>query len=306
VSGAGRPARGTPALDAVGHFGTVSVGVELGRGGTISSTGTAAPITTVTSTAVRCDREPDLHRRRDVNESSCWAVSRLPRPARNGRSRSEQRHQQPAIVRGERHQPDRRGLSGAVEREPGLVGGGRADRRQRRSTAGPRLRRSQRAVELGVRFPIVSNTCGVVAAGSDTGDIAFRPLAAPRNGSITVASNAPGSPHTVSLSGTGTSVAPTANKVAVVEYNNAGFGHYFMTADTDEITGLDGGAYNFAFLRTQRSFNAGTPDDRHGRSAAATPGVRDELALLHGRRDRVKPAQSYGSRHGVHSVRCKT
>ncbi len=107
-------------------------------------------------------------------------------------------------------------------------------------------------------FPIVGNTCGGVAAGSNCKvTVAFRPLAAgARNGSITVTSNATGSPHTVSLSGTGTSVAPTANKVAVVEYHNAGFGHYFMTADTDEITGLDGGAYNFAFLRTNRSFNA--------------------------------------------------
>ena len=42
----------------------------------------------------------------------------------------------------------------------------------------------------------------------------------------------------------------------VVEYYNAGFGHYFMTADDDEITGLDAGAFDFAFLRTGREFNA--------------------------------------------------
>ena len=42
----------------------------------------------------------------------------------------------------------------------------------------------------------------------------------------------------------------------VVEYYNAGFGHYFMTAQDDEIDGLDGGAYNRAFLRTGASFSA--------------------------------------------------
>jgi hypothetical protein len=45
-------------------------------------------------------------------------------------------------------------------------------------------------------------------------------------------------------------------KVPVVEYFNAGFGHYFMTADADEIAGLDAGAFAFAFLRTGREFSA--------------------------------------------------
>ena len=44
-------------------------------------------------------------------------------------------------------------------------------------------------------------------------------------------------------------LGPTA-----VEYFNAGFGHYFMTAQADEIAGLDGGAFNGAFARTGRSF----------------------------------------------------
>ena len=47
-----------------------------------------------------------------------------------------------------------------------------------------------------------------------------------------------------------------ASKVAAVEYFNAGFGHYFMTAQADEIAGLDAGAYNFAFARTGLGFNA--------------------------------------------------
>jgi len=46
---------------------------------------------------------------------------------------------------------------------------------------------------------------------------------------------------------------PSAGPTAV-EYFNAGFGHYFMTADADEITGLDAGAFNHAFVRTNRSF----------------------------------------------------
>ena len=48
-------------------------------------------------------------------------------------------------------------------------------------------------------------------------------------------------------------VVPPQGPLAV-EYFNAGFGHYFMTAQADEIAGLDGGAYNFAFVRTGKSF----------------------------------------------------
>ena len=106
-------------------------------------------------------------------------------------------------------------------------------------------------------FPIVGNTCGVVAGGTScTVTMAFRPsVAGARNGSLTITSNGTGSPNVVALSGTGASTAPGANKVPVVEYFNAGFGHYFMTAQTDEITGLDAGAFNFAFVRTGSSFN---------------------------------------------------
>jgi hypothetical protein len=49
-------------------------------------------------------------------------------------------------------------------------------------------------------------------------------------------------------------VVPPSGPIAV-EYFNAGFGHYFMTADADEIGGLDAGAYNYAFVRTGRQFN---------------------------------------------------
>ena len=46
---------------------------------------------------------------------------------------------------------------------------------------------------------------------------------------------------------------PAAGPTAV-EYLNAGFGHYFMTSQADEIAGLDAGAFNGAFVRTGRSF----------------------------------------------------
>jgi hypothetical protein len=56
---------------------------------------------------------------------------------------------------------------------------------------------------------------------------------------------------------------PSAGPLAI-EYFNAGFGHYFMTADPDESAGLDAGAYGGAFVRTNRSFKV------HDVPAAAT------------------------------------
>ncbi|HEY8242581.1 MAG TPA: choice-of-anchor D domain-containing protein [Casimicrobiaceae bacterium] len=107
-------------------------------------------------------------------------------------------------------------------------------------------------------FPIVGNTCGVVAGGAScTITMAFKPSSAgARSGSLTISSNGLGSPNVVALSGSGTVTGPSANKVPAVEYFNAGFGHYFMTAQSDEITGLDAGAFNFAFVRTGVGFNA--------------------------------------------------
>ena len=49
---------------------------------------------------------------------------------------------------------------------------------------------------------------------------------------------------------------PPPVPIPVVEYFNAGFGHYFMTAQADEIAGLDAGAFNFAFVRTGAGFKA--------------------------------------------------
>lgn len=47
----------------------------------------------------------------------------------------------------------------------------------------------------------------------------------------------------------------SAAPIAAVEYFHAGFGHYFLTAQADEIAGLDGGAYGGAFARTGLEFN---------------------------------------------------
>ena len=50
------------------------------------------------------------------------------------------------------------------------------------------------------------------------------------------------------------SLSPPPASAVAVEYFNAGFDHYFMTAQADEIALLDGGAYGGAFVRTGRSF----------------------------------------------------
>jgi hypothetical protein len=276
VSGTGQTGgAGTPALTmpSATNFGTVSVGASSSVvAKTISSTGTAAAqITTVTSTnpsefAIVSRTCTDGA---TVNAGSSCTVSVQFSPAASGA-----RNGQITVTSNGTGSPQSFAVSGTgqtVAGSPALSVPASANLGSSAvgvQTAGTQITINSTGTASATitsvlsssasEFPIVGNTCGVVAAGSNCKvTVAFRPLAAgARSGSITVASNAPGSPHTVSLSGTGTSVAPTANKVTVVEYFNAGFGHYFMTADTDEITGLDGGAYNFAFLRTNRAFNA--------------------------------------------------
>jgi len=51
--------------------------------------------------------------------------------------------------------------------------------------------------------------------------------------------------------------SPGASTVAV-EYYNAGFGHYFVTAQADEIAGLDAGASGGAFVRTGETWTVWT------------------------------------------------
>ena len=107
-------------------------------------------------------------------------------------------------------------------------------------------------------FGIASTTCTVgafVLSGATCSvTLQFTPAATgTRSGQVDVVSNSFGSPESFAVSGTGTS-AQAAIPVPVVEYFNAGFGHYFMTADADEIAGLDAGAFGGAFVRTGRQF----------------------------------------------------
>ena len=60
--------------------------------------------------------------------------------------------------------------------------------------------------------------------------------------------------QSVGLSITGR-VASTS-PITVVEYFHTGFGHYFVTADADEIAGLDAGAFGGVFTRTGQTFKA--------------------------------------------------
>jgi len=49
-------------------------------------------------------------------------------------------------------------------------------------------------------------------------------------------------------------IAPAAPAKLAIEYFHAGFGHYFVTADPDEIAGIDAGAYNGEWTRTGLAF----------------------------------------------------
>ncbi len=109
-----------------------------------------------------------------------------------------------------------------------------------------------------VEFPITGITCASVAAGAScTITVAFKPQASgARNGTLTVTDTGTGSPHTVTLSGTGISGGgPTANKVQAVEYYHAGIQQYFLTAQADEQFGLDNQLLP-GWARTGNSFNA--------------------------------------------------
>jgi cytochrome c553 len=99
----------------------------------------------------------------------------------------------------------------------------------------------------------------------------------------------------------------TSTLTPVVEYYNAGFGHYFMTADDDEITGLDAGAFDYAFLRTgPRVRRLRVAGRGHGRGVPVLHDAghvrQQELALLHGESRRVRRAQAQ-SRVGLREDR---
>jgi hypothetical protein len=124
----------------------------------------------------------------------------------------------------------------------------------------------------GSEFPIVSNGCAgsvIQPGGSCQFGVAFRPATAgARSATIVVSSSGTGSPQSVSATGNGTAGnsggggGGGGTKVLAVEYYNAGFDHYFVTAIADEIAKLDNGTF-VGWQRTGLSFNvyavAGAP-----------------------------------------------
>jgi len=63
---------------------------------------------------------------------------------------------------------------------------------------------------------------------------------------------------TVRRSGVGVKITgqvASYDPIPAVEYFHTGFGHYFLTAQSDEIAGLDAGAYGGVFERTGAGFN---------------------------------------------------
>jgi Abnormal spindle-like microcephaly-assoc'd, ASPM-SPD-2-Hydin len=89
-------------------------------------------------------------------------------------------------------------------------------------------------------FPLLSSTCGNVAAGAScTISVAFAPaLAGARSATLTVTNNGAVNPFSVQLSGTGASAGGSGTKVTVVEYYDATFDHYFITSVGGEISAL--------------------------------------------------------------------
>jgi mono/diheme cytochrome c family protein len=107
-------------------------------------------------------------------------------------------------------------------------------------------------------FPVASDGCtgaNVAAGASCTFAVAFKPATAgARSATVSITSNGTGSPQAVTASGTGVGATGGGTKVVAIEYYNAGFGHYFVTAIPDEITKLDDGTFA-GWQRTGLSFN---------------------------------------------------
>jgi hypothetical protein len=84
--------------------------------------------------------------------------------------------------------------------------------------------------------------------------VAFRPQAAGvRGATLRVAHNATGSPSSVALAGTGSTVAAAPS--TVVEYYHSAYDHHFVTIAPDEIVALDTGVFK-GWARTGLSFKA--------------------------------------------------
>ena len=78
------------------------------------------------------------------------------------------------------------------------------------------------------------------------------------DGTVTVQPLPGGVPQTLALGddpvGFGAFIGPATPAKLAIEYFHAGFGHYFVTADPDEIAGIDAGAYNGEWTRTGLAF----------------------------------------------------
>jgi hypothetical protein len=95
-------------------------------------------------------------------------------------------------------------------------------------------------------LPVSRSTCGTLARGEKcTFRVSFKPSGVgTRSATVNVASNASGSPHKMSVSGTGTgSIDSDDDTVDLVEYYHQGFDHYFLTSDADEIANLEEGIF---------------------------------------------------------------
>jgi hypothetical protein len=116
----------------------------------------------------------------------------------------------------------------------------------------------------------------------------------------------------VQVSGGGVyNYAPPSATTTAVEYFHAGFGHYFTTAQSDEITGIDGGAYGGAWVRTGQTFKVwtGAPASRRvpvlplrrRRAHTHTPFDYECMILILTRsRAVVATAASPGGQHPLH------
>ncbi|HTI45389.1 MAG TPA: choice-of-anchor D domain-containing protein [Casimicrobiaceae bacterium] len=107
-------------------------------------------------------------------------------------------------------------------------------------------------------FLLTSNACSgatVQPGAACQFSVAFRPsTAGARNATLSISSSATGSPQAVTALGNGTATGGGGTKVLAVEYYNAGFDHYFITAIPDEITKLDNGTF-VGWQRTGFTFN---------------------------------------------------
>jgi hypothetical protein len=108
-------------------------------------------------------------------------------------------------------------------------------------------------------FSVTGSTCTTVAVGASCAfNVVFSPTAiGSRSGSITVTSNATGSPKVIAVGGTGTTGGPPANTAIAIEFYRQDLDHYFVTWVATEIADLDIGKI-FGWRRTGQSFRVYT------------------------------------------------